>query len=149
MKQLVLDANLTVLLIVGAADPRQIGVHRRLRAFEHQDFSLLIEVLGLYRDILVTPHILAETSNLMRHGQSPLAKINAAFCQLVAEKSEVYVSAQRATGDSSFDRLGLTDAGIVSLMDDQTELLTMDLDLHLEVLRRGFTSTNFNHLRGL
>ena len=65
MKRIILDTNLLLLLVVGLTDPALIGKHKRTRSFEVTDYDLLVNVLSGYNEIVVTPHILTETSNLL------------------------------------------------------------------------------------
>ena len=65
------DANLPVLLVAGAADPRIISRHKRLQAFGPEDSVLLCELLAEFRNVLVTPVTLTEALNVMRQHREP------------------------------------------------------------------------------
>ena len=60
------DANLPVLLVAGAADPRIISRHKRLQAFGPEDSVLLRELVAEFRNVLATPDTLTEASNVLR-----------------------------------------------------------------------------------
>ena len=66
MKQIVVDTNLLLLLVIGITDRSLIAKHKRTRSFEAEDFDLLVSVLAGYDQVVVTPHIMTEVSNLWR-----------------------------------------------------------------------------------
>lgn len=68
----VVDANLMVLLVVGAASKNYIARHKRLRNhYTVYDFELLGLLVAEFSDIVVLPHILAEVSNIARQIDGP------------------------------------------------------------------------------
>ena len=67
----VLDTNLLVLLLVGASSRKYISVHKRLTEFTIYDYELLVTLVSQFSDLLLVPHIVAETSNLIRHISNP------------------------------------------------------------------------------
>ena len=64
---LVLDANLTLLFVVGTAKLGYIGQHKRLSTYTTEDFELLRGFIAQARIVTVTPNTLTETSNLIPH----------------------------------------------------------------------------------
>lgn len=66
MKNLVLDTNLIVLLVVGFTDENLIKRHKRTRIFTAEDFVLLKILIEQNPKIVTTPHVFAECSNLIR-----------------------------------------------------------------------------------
>lgn len=150
MRTLVLDANLAVLLVVGLAAPDLIGSHRRVRSFDKGDFDRLTAIVESFPRLLFTPNVLTETSNLARStSQNRYGPLAEAFKALITDASETFVPSPRAVERSEFPALGLTDAGLLDVLDETTTLLTTDLDLHIAALVRGHDSKNFNHLRDL
>lgn len=69
VSQVVIDANLLVLLVVGAVDRRLVGKHRRVRSFEPEDYDLLLDLLQAPQPAVVTPNTLTEVSNLLEDKQ--------------------------------------------------------------------------------
>lgn len=146
----VVDANLFLLLAVGATSVGLIGVHKRLRAFTSADLYMLDALLAGAERLIVTPNVLTETSNLaMQIGEPARTAISHAFAALVSRSTvvETYVPSMQASQRSEFARLGLTDAGLLQILGDAATLVTADLDLYLAAVRRGFKAVNFNHLR--
>lgn len=149
MKTILLDTNLLILLVIGAVNRRWIGRHKRAKVFVASDWHLLLRVIG-HAPILTTPHILAETSNLLRGGGlSPdaHAKLMAGLARFIAQAEEVHMPARDVTGTEPYLRLGLTDAAILSMAEPEVHLLTVDLPLYVAAVRQGRPATNFNHCR--
>ena len=143
-----LDANLAVLLAVGLADVGYIAKHKRLRRYDMAAFELLDEVLGAGDGIVWCPHVLAETSNLVRYLNDPVeAEAAAALAVLVGRFPEESVPSSTGCGRAEYRRLGLTDAILLTLASSGATLLTDDLDLHLAALSADLPSLNFNELR--
>jgi len=67
-KGVLLDTNLFILLIVGLVGSKHIATHKKLDSYSEEDFKLLVSILDTCRHLVVTPHVLAETSNLVVHG---------------------------------------------------------------------------------
>ena len=148
MAEVVLDANLLVLLIAGATSRDYIGRHRRLQHYNEADFDCLAEFIAPMSGIIVTPNILTETSNLVSRISEPaMTRIAATFRHMVTSLHERFVESKLAVTQSEFPRIWLTDAGILTELRDERVLLTADLDLYLAALRRGCTAVNFNHIR--
>jgi hypothetical protein len=146
---LLLDSNLLCLLVVGrtAAD---VNKHPRLRAFDQTDFQKLLAVLERFADVVLCPHVLTETSNLLAYRQSERQAADwfDSLADVVRQASERSVAALATIDDVAYRRLGLTDAILLSLAaDKRLALLTDDLFLHHEALRRNLRSVNFSYLR--
>lgn len=63
-KTLVLDANLLLLLVIGAMDRSAITRFKRTQQFTVEDFDALVDIVSRADRIVTTPHILTEVSNL-------------------------------------------------------------------------------------
>jgi len=148
MRTVLVDTNLLVLLIIGLTDPELIGKHKRAQAFSADDFLLLELFLAGHEQVLVTPGILAETSNLLRQTAEPVrSALLARLAVLIDNVTEVHIPGRTAASSSCFLRLGLTDCSILEAAKEAGHLVTVDLDLYLEAARTGLHATNFNHIR--
>lgn len=150
--KLLLDTNLLVLLVVGLTDRGLILKHKRTRTFEPADYDLLLEMLTGFDTVVVTPHVLAEASNLLAQiGEPALTALRTTFAALVEAQEEVYVVAKTSVRQPTFLRLGLTDTAILELTAGPAEgrlaLLTTDVGLYLEAAKTNPLAENFNHLR--
>jgi hypothetical protein len=72
MRGVLVDANLFLLLTVGAYGKNEIARHRRLRsAYDQAAFDRLFGFISLYDKIVAVPGLLTEVSNLLSDGEDP------------------------------------------------------------------------------
>lgn len=145
MHRVVIDTNLLILLLVGTFDPAAIGRHRRTATFTAADFELLTRWLARYRVRLTTSPILAEASNLLggafhEAASESFIEICGAMIEVIHPKAEVLQA-------EAFPRLGFADASILLALDEDTAILTDDVNLYLQAAYEGRHAFNFNHLR--
>lgn len=147
---IILDSNLLLLLVVGLTSPSYIAKHKRLREYNELDFDLLMRFIGSATKIVVTPHTLAETSNLIGYiGQPAREQIYLQLRLRLGAFDERYVESRSAGQRAEFLRLGLTDAVQLDLLTDSHTLLTVDLELYLAACRCGLKAENFNYHRNM
>lgn len=72
-KKLILDTNLLLLLLIGACDKSFLEKCTCTKKYTHEDYELLVKILRFFgSEIVITPHILAEFSDLsMRDIKEP------------------------------------------------------------------------------
>ena len=151
------DTNLLILYVIGLAD-RNIVEQRKHKKIEHlgiEMFDLLKDFANDYDQILVTPHVLAEASNLICFHKDPeKSKIMLFFAEMLKEQIivEIYEPSvtyiEKPIRANIFARLGLTDCAILELISNEVTLLTADLDLFLQATIREMNVVNMNHLLG-
>lgn len=147
--RLLIDTNLLVLLVVGVANETYIAKHGALSIFDRDDYLILKNLISVSAGVVVTPHILAETSNLLRQIKDPMrTELTRRLGQLIQNNfKEVEIGAPLVVARDEFLWLGLTDAGILAADTDQMTILTTDAGLHLSALKAGRESLNYNHVR--
>ena len=128
-----IDANLLVLLVIGAVDRALVGRHRRARRFAPEDYDRLRALAGDWR-VCVTPNTLTEASNLVYDERDD--RFLAARREIVLVGEETTVPSERAVRDPAFPRLGLTDAALLDVISPERPLLTVDLSLFATAARR-------------
>ncbi len=143
-----LDTNLLILFVVGTASREYIQKHKRLKEFIVEDYDALLKIISTASEVLVTPNILTETSNLAAHISEPARNhVFEVLRSVVASSEEIYIPSRKASEREEFVRLGLTDASLIDMSTDETTVLTTDLNLYLAVLAKGASAINFNHVR--
>jgi len=148
VRKIVVDTNLLVLLVVGLTDRTLITKHKRTRSFELADFDLLTQFLSNFDEVVVTPHILTEASNLVSQiGEPILSAVRHTFSTLLETQREEFQPSHIVANHNLFIRLGLTDCAVLNLVKDKTPLITVDLDLYLAAAATNSNAENFNHLR--
>ena len=146
-----IDANLFVLLVVGSVGRDLIAKHRRLRAHTVDDYDTLLDLLAPVDQVFVTPNTLTETSNMLaQHGEPERSHFFHMLRFLIHQSEEVVVTSEVASSNTEFSRLGLTDAALLEVVTAEAPLVTVDLDLYLEAMRKGQDAAiNFTYLRNL
>lgn len=121
---LFVDTGVFVLLIVGLVDPTQIGKGKTTSSFTQEQFKQLSYFLAS-RTILVTPHVLTETSNLLERDKRCMAVLQ----QLMKNVEERSVDAKAVCQHPRFFDVGVCDAVLLELITPRTPLLTADRPL--------------------
>ena len=145
--QIYIDANLLVLLVVGATGKDLIAKHRRLRTFEIADYERLVRLINETDRVLVTPNILTEASNLLaQHAEPERSRFYDMLRILISQAEEKIVASKVAADNSAFNRLGLTDAALLEIVSRANPLITVDLDLYLAAsAKESEAAFNFRH----
>lgn len=123
--QVVIDANLLVLLVVGAIDRRLVGKHRRVKNFTLKDYDLLLDRLQeTPHPVVVTPNTLTEVSNLIEDRQD--RRFLRQLKEFIEVSEEVVVASSVASNNRAYEQLGLSDAVILELVSVNRLLSTTD-----------------------
>jgi hypothetical protein len=147
---LLIDTNLSVLLVVGLVDEAYIAKYKRLRPYDVEDFRWIKDQASAADELVTVPNVLTETSNLLRYVDDPIkSEVMSFFGGMLRNLTERYVPSKEAADRQEFVRLGLTDAVLLRLGETGASLLTADLDLFLAAQAAGFEAVNYNHVRQL
>ncbi|MDE2823627.1 MAG: PIN domain-containing protein [Chloroflexota bacterium] len=146
-----LDTNLFVLFVVGSVGRDLIEKHKRLQTYSAEDYEILIDLLDRVERVYVTPNTLTETSNLLsQHGEPERSRFFQKLRFIIQQSKEVTVASVKASSNSAFNRLGLTDAALLEAVSPETPLVTVDLDLYLAANASvQEAALNFTHYRNL
>ena len=147
-REWLVDANLLVLLVVGATDRSLIAKHKRLSAFDAEDYNCLVELVTAPGHVFVTPNTLTEASNLIGHHREPeRSQCLEMLAHFIEHSREVVVQSATAARNRYFIRLGLTDAALLEVASPERPLLTVDLQLYIAALDSEPESAfNFRHI---
>ena len=150
-KGIFIDANLLVLLVVGATDQALIPKHRRLRRFMVEDYGRLLGLIEQAGQVFLTPNTLTEASNLLaQHPNPERSRFFAVLRRIIGTNEEIIVASKTASRNNAFVRLGLTDAALLEVISEETPLVTVDLDLFVAAFTEGkIAALNFTHLQAL
>ncbi len=145
-----IDTNILLLYFVGSFSENLIPVFKRTMQFTIEDYHLLLRLIGQFRARITTPSILTEVSNLSGQLNQSL---HAAYFQKFAEHltllEEHYIESRKVTTHQYFTKLGLTDAGIFTVVKGKYLVLTADFPLSQSLRKEGIACLNFNHIRTL
>ncbi len=147
-KSLLIDSNLLLLFIVGLCDPARIVKFKRTAQFTVEDFECLEDFVGQFKQVVTTPNILTEVSNLLGHLPDKLAcSFNEQFAHDLKTLHEHYTPSRELGGEECFPRFGLTDTAILRDAGKDCLVLTDDFRLAQYLGSRNINVINFNHLR--
>ena len=146
-----IDTNLLILRVVGDVGRDLIQKHKRLETFTAEDYDNLLDLLGGVTQVLVTPNTLTETSNLLgQHGEPERSQFLDRLKILIENSREVVVASAKASANSAFLRLGLTDSALLEIVSASTPLVTTDFNLyHAAVSKDPYSALNFTRFRAL
>jgi predicted nucleic acid-binding protein len=144
-----IDTNLLILLIVGSTSINFIEKHKRLQKYSVDDYRLLVNILSKFSQIVVVPHVLAETSNFLAHIENPIkGSIFRQFRIFIEMQTEHQIASVSGARQPEFAWLGLTDAILIEAAahsDREQTILTDDLRLADAASRKDLQCVNFNH----
>jgi hypothetical protein len=149
---ILIDSNLLFIYGVGLLNPDYIGIQKGTRDYTVEDFRLLQHFLEKFGAVLTTPNIMTEASNLAGKLREDVRLVFRILLRetLIKLLTERYVATTSAVNYPFFDRLGVTDAAIGFLAEEDVLVLTDDLDLHLMLASRQLESVKYTtHLRPL
>lgn len=148
-KGLLIDANLLTVLIVGALGTGEVAQFKRTRAFIDDDALGLDQLIQQFGWVGTTPHIMAETSNLLDWlDDSRRARAFDYLARFVQSASEISVSSTEIVQTPVYLRLGITDAALcIAVKRHPLVLLTRDLPLYQYASQLRLEAINFNHVR--
>jgi len=147
-KDLLIDTNLLIVLLVGNTSEEFIAKVKPTRTYTVQDYRLLIKLIKSF-NVVTTPHILTEASNLCEKIEKFYKeKIFKNFSEIIFKLIEIPFAAKEATLTPVFLKFGLTDAVVFKLAKQGLVVLTDDFELHHYILGNGGTAANMNLFRG-
>jgi hypothetical protein len=147
-RRALVDSNLLFVLIVGSVGRDHVGRARRTEQYSPEDFDLLQSALADYDKVLVTPHVLAETSNLLGYLSEPLLSMTRKTLRhMLPDWSERYAPSTEVVAAPTYLRLGVADSALFLAASAAAALFTDDLPLYLEASTAGRHAINFTHLR--
>lgn len=122
---LFLDANLIVLLVVGAISRHLVARHKRTNAYTARDFDLLVEFAGQFQRRVTTVNVLTEASNLLSSRDEQV--MLKGLC--IERWDELSITGLEAAGRSEYPYLGLADAATIQGIAGSYLVLTADQPL--------------------
>ena len=154
-KKLVLDINLLILLMVGFFDSTYIPQCRITERFTEQDYQLLLSICQHFEsEIIITPHIMAELSNLSRSKRGISDDRLRMYFNVAVDKLNQYKEEHIPFGEIAAIDLGIivnfgfTDMTIVEAAKKLgAVILTDDLPLAEHAVSCGMVAINFTNIK--
>ena len=140
-KGALVDANVLLVYLFGQTAPHLLERSPRTKQYA-KGYPVVKRVVETFKVIYTTPNILTEVSNLGKDGGKPFY---AGLAKAANVLTEHYCDSRSACAESTFKRLGLTDAGICLLAKSHL-VVTFDFALYQMLRSRGIDAINVNHL---
>jgi hypothetical protein len=152
MKSLLIDTNILLLLIVGAASEAYIGKHKRTGEFSRRSFGQLKSIVVQFPKVEAPPHVLAEVSSLLKNtnDQGMLRELREKLKLFIEADSELLVASLNGARSNIYSWTGLTDSVLFELSKSKDRtLVTMDSDLFNAASSFRDGHINFRHLMAI
>ena len=148
-KGVLVDTNLLIVLLVGWFNPQHLKNCRATKSsINPEEFLMLERFVGQFDQIITTPHILTEVSNLAgRLPESLHTPFRMVFSRMIETWAEQTRPAAEITKHPHFLRFGLTDTAISMIAPGSCLVLTDELPLFGLLQSRGVDVINFNEVR--
>ncbi len=118
-KKLIIDANLLLLLVIGAVDERaHIKNSKRLNGLTEDHYQDVLTVMGMADEVAITPYIATEVSNLIDLNGEAKDKAFEIARRLFSEFKQINSEIQTDTQGDTFLFFGLTDNSLIGLVDE-------------------------------
>lgn len=146
----IVDANILVLLIIGAVEPTKIGIVPKTKKYTSDDYEKALGIVSGFRWVVTTPHVLSQATDLVRHAGlwGDLAqRLTAALRDIYSGNEERFVPARKLAKLAAFSEIGLADCSTIEAAKHGCTLFSDDLPLHNVALSLGCSSINFSEVR--
>ncbi len=142
-KGVLVDTNLLLLFIVGSLNPQLIPQISRTSKYSIKDFQLVESFIEYFGVRVTTPHILAETSNLIGRSKG-MHNALGSFIRIVVEE---HTSAASIVDETFFPEFGITDTAMLAISSGKYLVLTDDGPIYGFLLNHGVEAISLSTLR--
>lgn len=146
-KGVLLDTGPLLLLLVGKYDRGYIQHYLKLKSQSRDTFQKLDDFVKKFNNVIITPHILAELSNLANDMPEKRCREFLKQCVQQLERfNEVTIEKDLIIKQAQFPEFGVADTGIVVACEQQyREFLPViqDADLRQHLEDKGIDYVNF------
>lgn len=146
-----LDTNLFVLYLIGNYDREYVPDFKRTCMYTSEEFDWLNAYVSKFSCVIITPHIFAETWNLIEKlRQDKLLQFLKSAIPQVAILSEEYIDKDLIVQSPGFDYIGVTDMSVILAAKNRGCLVISDDLRAVSTFQQfGIDAININHLRSV
>lgn len=148
---ILVDTNMLLVYLVGLADPKWVEAVNPNRAYTSGDFEFLSIILGQFKQLIVTPAILAEVSNVSvsRLEAWQIERFFTMLGSLLPSTtfSERFVSVTSVCRTTGFIPFGFADGTVEEIGAAGVPVFTDDANLYQLLASRNVEVFNYNHIR--
>ena len=143
-KGLMIDTNILLVYFVGLYSPEAVGNLKRTKEYNLNDFYTIFRIIEYFKQVITTPNILTELSNLSKRYPDEFKTI---FSENVKNVKELYLESFIASSKDHFKIVGLTDSALIELSKNNYLIITNDLPLFHYLQNVNVDAINYNHIR--
>ncbi len=150
-RDILLDTNLLVILVVGYTHPLLLQ-KARFSGYTILDFELLHSIVSACRKCVTTPHIIAEASNILKKAGGHADDCRETLGRILGSWKERYFASESLLmgSDNKISlRLGVADGSTLQVAKKGTIILTADAPLAAWLKHSGHTVYEYSILRQL
>lgn len=150
---LIVDTNLLILFLIGKYDIDLVENCRLTSKYHKDDYELLCRIMQLFKKLIITPHIVAEISNLSKNElkDQKLAAYVSVFINFLNTPSleEKYVGIEKFFGVEIklISYFGFTDMAIYELSKDSKLPFITDDDRFYQFSCNKTPCIKFQHIK--
>ena len=148
--RIALDANILLVLAFGSVDAGLLGKRRRVREYCPDDYKTALDIVSEYQQIVIYPQMSSLNALIFFRMMSDFREKQwlKSFLE-IDERACIreYVPSKEAASLEQYRYLGVADCSLLSLVDEDTVLLTADSKLYLAAADLNPRCMNFNHMR--
>lgn len=147
-KNIFLDANILVLLVVGQVRPDLLAkISPGNVSFDVDDFELIVAILKEFENTVTTPYILAEVNNLLlRIDHNSRIECREKLGEYISLLTNFYTAPIALVKHPQFKSFGIADISILHAASKETLILTEDGPL-IGLLQGSQNGLDYNTLK--
>jgi rRNA-processing protein FCF1 len=149
-KGILIDTNLLLMYFLGSLSVEEIPKFKRTQKYTVDDFYILSSVIEYVENVVTTPNILTEVSNLSwQLPEHLLHRYTQVFVRGIKALQEHSLSSAEIAQTDEIHVFGLTDAGIFLSAKNRYLVITDDFRLSQYLQYQKVDAINFNHIRNI
>lgn len=154
-KEVLLDTNLLLVFLTGTLGRTVFARFKRVSDYSYDDYELLVNLLGAFKILVTTPHILTEVDDLAKSlPRWCKTEWTESFALLIAsggaspKLSERWIPAVKLSVTPEFNAFGIADAAVAKTSSEGL-VITADYRLSGALRDKGIDVLNFRDLRAM
>lgn len=130
MREVLLDTNVFILLLIGQIKPENISGHKRTSVYNKDHFDYLLGLISNFDHILISPNVATEVDNLLNNFTGDEKYMYLSLTRHIFKTSiEKYIQTSQVVEQWHYDTLGVTDSAILMMAQNCDLLISGDSEL--------------------
>ena len=148
-KGILIDTNILLLFFIGIYDKEFIDKFKRTSKYSNEDFEIVKKIILKFKNIIITPHILTEISNLsFQMSENLLKNYFLSIIKIIKNMKEIYIDKNEIIESKFYIKIGFADSSIIECAWKKGILVfTDDFPLSNYLLKLKCDVINLNYIR--